>query len=83
MAFERELDADDEALVKRAFEAYQAIAITQDELAYWKVVEDYIGLLQWSDETDQEVRDYVAMNLRGFWGFVKPLVVEISGARDG
>lgn len=81
MIFERELDGDDEALIQRAFEAYQAIAETQDELAYCKVVEDYIGLLQWSDETDQEVRDMVAMNLRGFWGFVKPLVKKISGAR--
>jgi hypothetical protein len=81
MTFERELDADDEALVQRAWEAYQAIAETQDELAYWKVVDDYIDLLHWSDETDQETRDAVVMNLRGFWGFVQPLVKKISGAR--
>jgi hypothetical protein len=82
MPFERELDADDEALIQRAFETYQAIAATQDELAYWKVLDDYIGLLKWSDETDQETRDMVVMNLRGFWGFVQPLVVKISGARE-
>jgi hypothetical protein len=82
MDVERELDLSDEAMIARAFERYQALADTSDEPAYSKVVEDYIGLLQWSDETGQEVRDYVAMNLRGFWGFVKPLVKKISGARD-
>jgi hypothetical protein len=79
---ERELDDDDELLVRQAFERYQAFAETQDELAYWKVVEDYIATLKWSDETDQGTRDMVTMNLRGFWGFVKPLVTKISGARQ-
>jgi hypothetical protein len=82
MDAERELDASDEAMIARAFDRYQALAATADELAYWKVVEDYIGTLQWSDETEEWARELVAMNLRGFWGFVHPLVRKISGARD-
>jgi len=46
-------------------------AETDAEIVSNQFVENHIRELQWSDATSEEIRTYVAGNLRGFWSRVK------------
>ena len=44
--------------------------MTQTVIEKAEAAEDFIAAMRWAEDTPQDVRDLVAMNIRGFWSWL-------------
>jgi len=48
----------------------KGFTMTETVIEKAEAAEDFIAAMQWADDTPQDVRDLVAMNVRGFWSWL-------------